>query len=411
MLPRPFAPGIDTSQDTRSLRGTHQARQAFSNGRIEQEASASTEDSENRNAHTSASPPPKISSSSTQSQDPQLQHRRGVLTESNHGLMTPTGLVSTSASPLPPNWFELAVKARTAALRESQRKMSAPAASTQSEVVAAQAEAAPSLGPEDAPSFQNATPQTSAAPAQATDTLPALKTEPIVESLSLPDAPPAARAETLLDQPMAGGLVSASSTDGTAPSAPDASAPTSSASAPIIAALTNTTASRSTPPDGADALRTEVMGPPPSLPADPAYPPLNPVLSDAPAPAPTNPKRRGAASAVNGAQRKAAALQAPSDYVPPSNLNGKMPYALFQTVKKTSPVPDKASAEAPGAERSNRYVHLYLFRDRRQQRLRRYAHVVRGCIGEDAARKIWRLRRWRHAATLGNAKADDAMER
>ncbi len=118
---------------------TNQARQSLTDGRIDQEASALTEDLENRDVHPSASPPLKIGGSS-KNQDPQLQHRRRVLTESNHSLMTPTGLVSTSASPLPPNWFELAVKARTAALRESQRKMSAPAL-TQSEVATAQSEA------------------------------------------------------------------------------------------------------------------------------------------------------------------------------------------------------------------------------------------------------------------------------
>ncbi|CCF53643.1 hypothetical protein NDA11_004922 [Ustilago hordei] len=116
-----------------------------------------------------------------------------------------------------------------------------------------------------------------------------------------------------------------------------------------IAALSAPTSSSSARPEG-DALRTEIMGPPPSLPADPAYPPLNPVLTDMPAPVP-NPKRRAPTTAANGTSSKTTSLQAPDDFVPPTNLNGKMPYALFQTVKKAFAPGSKSPAD-PHASQS-----------------------------------------------------------
>ncbi|KAJ1028768.1 hypothetical protein NDA16_001933 [Ustilago loliicola] len=91
------------------------------------------------------------------------------------------------------------------------------------------------------------------------------------------------------------------------------------------------------------------MGPPPSLPADPAYPPLNPVLTDTPAPV-QNPKRRAPTTAANGTSRKPVPLQAPDDFVPPTNRNGKMPYALFQTVKKIPAAGAKDSTYAHASQ-------------------------------------------------------------
>ncbi len=129
--------------------------------------------------------------------------------------------------------------------------------------------------------IQDATPQASVASTQATDTLPALKTEPIVESLSLPDAPPAARAEApLLDQTVAGGLVIASKhrRHRLINTRRECAAHIIHLSPNHCSIDKHHRKSRSTPPDSADALRTEVMGPPPSIPTDPAYPPLNPSL-------------------------------------------------------------------------------------------------------------------------------------
>ncbi|EST07480.2 Zinc finger, PHD-finger [Kalmanozyma brasiliensis GHG001] len=266
--------------------------------------------------------------------------------------MTPTGLVSTPAPSLPSNWYELAIKARTAALRDSQRNMSAPASIPSD--TASEAQVDTTSRDQDAAAPQPAAIQCADAPIDVPESTPEVKMEPIVEPLLQPDTlrQPTAEA-SLSNQPLAGGLVGESSSAAPESAAPAAVASTSSVTQPIISALANTSASRSPPSEGADALRTEIMGPPPSLPADPAYPPLNPVISDAPVIAPTNHKRKGT-TGVNGTQRKSSALQAPVDYVAPTNINGKMPYALFQTIKRTSPVSGKASTEtAVGAERSH----------------------------------------------------------
>lgn len=137
-------------------------------------------------------------------------------------------------------------------------------------------------------------------------------------------------------QSLAGGLVSAPSTISPEPSAEQGSASVlSHLQQPAIAALSAKSLAVSAVPE-CDKLRTEVMGPPPSLPGDPDYPPFNPEATLTQAPAPV-PKRRVPSSAVNGAQRKIAPPQPPSDFVAPTNINGKMPFALFQTVKKAVP--------------------------------------------------------------------------
>ncbi|GAC96480.1 hypothetical protein PHSY_004060 [Pseudozyma hubeiensis SY62] len=258
---------------------------------------------------------------------------RGVLVESNHNLMTPTGLVSTPAPSLPPNWYELAIKARTATLREAQHKMSTPAP-VPSEA-ASEGQTA-SISNEDGGTVRADALEGSKEPVLAPETSLVPKAEPVVEPLALTDAPSATEASA--EQPsqaLAGGLVSGPGPNDSEPSAVQEMAPASSViDQTVVAALSAKTLDHAAP-DG-DPLRTEIMGPPPSLPADSAYPPLNPVASDTPAPAPI-PKRRGPAAAVNGTQRKAAPSQAPADFVPPTNINGKMPYALFQTVKKTAP--------------------------------------------------------------------------
>lgn len=260
--------------------------------------------------------------------------------------MTPTNLVSMSAPSLPSNWYELAIKARTNALRESQQRTAA-LVSLPSEP-AAQDPSAPASNLEDGATQQNGAPEAST----ASEPMPLPKKEPLVNSLAPTKTLPITTAEASQpSQPLAGGLVSVSSTNDPETSTQDAITATSTTQQPIIATLSNTSISRG-PQLEVDALRTEVMGPPPSLPVDPCYPPLDPMVTDVPAPAP-NPKRRGAASAVNGTQRKPVPAQAPADFVPPTNMNGKMPFALFQTVKKgTSAESNKNPALAAQAERT-----------------------------------------------------------
>lgn len=262
--------------------------------------------------------------------------------------MTPTGLVSTPAPSLPPNWYELAIKARTATLRESQHKMSTPA-SVASEA-ASEGQTAPISNQDGGPVRADAL-EAPKMPVPAPETSLVPKAEAVVEPLALTDAPSATEASSEpASQALAGGLVSGPGPNDSEPSAVQETAPAVSViDQPVVAALSTKSDGHSAP-DG-DPLRTEIMGPPPSLPADSAYPPLNPVASDMPAPAPI-PKRRGPAAAVNGTQRKAAPSQAPADFVPPTNINGKMPFALFQTVKKAAPA-DPAQA-ITDADRSRR---------------------------------------------------------
>ncbi|CBQ71712.1 conserved hypothetical protein [Sporisorium reilianum SRZ2] len=253
-----------------------------------------------------------------------------------------------SAPSLPSNWYELAIKARTAALRESQQRTTT-LASLPSEPATQDANAPTS-------NLEHGAAQPNGVLKASTDSkpMPVPKTEPVEASL----APTETQASTTTtaeashpSPPLAGGLVGVSSSDGPEPSTQTVTPAPSATQQPIIAALSSPYTSRDPPLEG-DALRTEVMGPPPSLPADAGYPPLNPVITDVQAP-PPNPKRRAGSSAVNGTQRRPAPAQAPLDFVPPTNLNGKMPFALFQTLQKgASTDSDKPLAQAAPAERT-----------------------------------------------------------
>lgn len=250
--------------------------------------------------------------------------------------MSPTGLVHPTISSYPPNWKELVAKGRAERLLSVQRKMSTPS-SHGTEVPAERQAATSSISPA-APATQ----------AESSAAWPAVKTEPESGSvaLALRETQSAAVADALLssDQ-LAGGLVGASK--GTAPESSAQEPAAVAAVAAPDATVAVQAQSNATPAASSDAgevvsegeaLRTEVMGPPPTLPADPGYPPLNPVLMDPALQAPLQ-KRRGTSAATNGTQRKAGPVQAPADFVPPANLNGKMPYALFQTIKRSNTEP------------------------------------------------------------------------
>ncbi|SPO24683.1 uncharacterized protein UTRI_01649_B [Ustilago trichophora] len=268
--------------------------------------------------------------------------------------MTPTGLVSTTTTSRSSNWFELAVKAKAASLREAQRQMSTPASLPTETPTEEQAGSSLKAG-NSATSLEDVEMQAPQEPASASAASPS--PDASIKASSETSAPtetqPVAAVSAQAPSPLAGGLVGASSrTTSDAPPAQKIATAAAVATAtgtqpPIITALLTPSTSRNVPLEG-DELRTEVMGPPPTLPADSAYPPLNPVLTDVPIQAP-NPKRRGPSTAANGTQRKAALPQAPADFVPPVNANGKMPFALFQTLKKT---PAESSQDSTDAHRS-----------------------------------------------------------
>lgn len=352
MLPHPFAPFPDRVNQDQNV----QSAVAGCSTRRKPEGkipTAFTPNCENECQSTNSTSSSNAVVSSNAKQRQLLPQRiREVPKEGNNRPMTPTNLVSMSAPSLPSNWYELAIKARTNALRESQQRTAA-LVSLPSEP-AAQDPSAPASNLEDGATQQNGAPEAST----ASEPMPLPKKEPLVNSLAPTKTLPITTAEASQpSQPLAGGLVSVSSTNDPETSTQDAITATSTTQQPIIATLSNTSISRG-PQLEVDALRTEVMGPPPSLPVDPCYPPLDPMVTDVPAPAP-NPKRRGAASAVNGTQRKPVPAQAPADFVPPTNMNGKMPFALFQTVKKgTSAESNKNPALAAQAERTQRYVQI-----------------------------------------------------
>lgn len=283
----------------------------------------------------------------------QAQKHREVLSRSVQSPMTPTGLVSTTTASLPSNWLELAIKGRTAALREAQRNMSSPTTSPAKEA-AVNNVAAPH------------SPLQSAAPQKvAQQAIPAVKTEPETEALPPTDArvDSATAAVASAAAPLAGGLVGAESSsaphEAASPSSVsnDAFAPSASTQKGPIAALLSAPTPRAASTEE-EALRTEVMGPPPSLPADPAYPPLNPVITDHVVHAPA-PKRRGPNNSANGTQRKTAPVQAPADFEAPRNLNGKMPYALFQTIKKAPTTEQaKSTIDMQPSQSQQRYVNF-----------------------------------------------------
>ncbi|KAJ9478411.1 Transcriptional regulatory protein RCO1 [Pseudozyma hubeiensis] len=343
MLSGPLTSSTDRTQYEISSSRTSQANtgivasRSFRSPEVTAEPSLAEHRENDHFAVGTTSSKPAISSR-TQNLQAQLQQDRGVLVESNRNLMTPTGLVSTPAPSLPPNWYELAIKARTATLRESQHKMSTP--SSVASEAASEGQTAPISNQDGGPVRADAL-EAPKMPVPAPEISLVPKAEPVVEPLALTHAPLATEASSEPpSQALAGGLVSSPGPN-YEPSAVQETAPASSViDQPVVAALSTKSDGHSAP-DG-DPLRTEIMGPPPSLPADFGYPPLNPVASDMPAPAPVA-KRRGPAAAVNGTQRKTAPLQAPADFVPPTNINGKMPFALFQTVKKAAPA-DPAQA-------------------------------------------------------------------
>lgn len=366
MLPLPFAPFIDRSQDYPDLHRANEGTQSFAGSRNKptvsslttQNASTFKEQDRENNHKSAAKENPKVVFSLQGQQS--SQQRRRVLGGNIHSPMTPTGLVSTTTTSRSSNWFELAVKAKAASLREAQRKMSTPA-SLPTEAPAEEQAGSSSKAGDSAATLEDVEMQAPQGPASGSPPSPS----PAVNILasSEPTAPtetqPAVAVAAQAPSPLAGGLVGASSS--TASDAPPAqniatAAATAFTQPPIIATLLTPNTSRNVPLEG-DELRTEVMGPPPTLPADPAYPPLIPALTDVPVQAP-NPKRRGPSTAANGTQRKPAPQQAPADFVPPVNANGKMPFALFQTLKKT---PAESSKDSTDAHRSQRYVDTVHF--------------------------------------------------
>ncbi|SPO43915.1 uncharacterized protein PSANT_01600 [Moesziomyces antarcticus] len=289
---------------------------------------------------TKSSAQPTIPRESTENGNhPRLQ--QGVLADSPSTPMTPTRLVSTTAPPIPHNWLELALKGRAAALREAQRK-SAPSS------LPADMQQAPVTDPPTAGTSM----QTDAVQDAATQQSSGVKTEPDVDMEATAATLTAPPTEGFLhDGALAGGLVSASSSPPPAPSTNSPEISVAAVQPPPMAALA--LASQNAPAaSGPEALRTEIMGPPPSLPTDPAYPPLNPVATEIIAP-PTASKRRGPAPAANGAARRSDPIQAPADFDTPTNLNGKMPYALFQTVQKSAIPASKSAQTTLAAQRES----------------------------------------------------------
>ncbi|SPO22971.1 uncharacterized protein UTRI_01649 [Ustilago trichophora] len=262
--------------------------------------------------------------------------------------MTPTGLVSTTTTSRSSNWFELAVKAKAASLREAQRKMSTPASLPTEAQVEEQAGSS-SKAEDSAAALEDVEMQAPQGPASgsAPSPSPAVTITASSEPIEPTETQPADAVAAQAPSPLAGGLVGASSSKASDTRSAQniaTAAATAVTQPPTIAALLTPNTSRNVPLEG-DELRTEVMGPPPTLPADPAYPPLNPALTDVPL-QPPNPKRRGPSTAANGTQRKPAPPQAPADFVPPVNANGKMPFVLFQTLKKTPAESSKSSTDA-----------------------------------------------------------------
>lgn len=346
MLPSPSTPSIDSPNHDRRLHRASQDTQSFvrsrNNPASRESATQHTlnDDRENDRESTSRTSAKDLTSLHEQAQS----NRRGVLVGSNSSLMTPTGLVSTTATTRPSNWYELAVKSRAATLREAQRKMSTPPSlPTQS---SAEAQTTSPKADESAPSQDVVTAASSTTvpePVSAPAAEPTAKTEPITPT----QTQPVQSAEVI--SPLAGGLVGASSSTASDDTSQKIAHVASSSQPQLIPALLASSTNRDQPLEG-DELRTEVMGPPPTLPTDLAYPPLNPVASDAPVQAP-NPKRRGTSSAASAASRKQAPTQAPADFVAPVNVNGKMPFALFQTVKKA---PAELNKDLTNANRSQK---------------------------------------------------------
>ncbi|PWZ00774.1 hypothetical protein BCV70DRAFT_100810 [Testicularia cyperi] len=188
------------------------------------------------------------------------------------------------------DWFELAVLGRSMALREAKRAMASPAglgsgeeaSSSASKCEAGPASASSSARPAASHAFTNDSTMPSHALANGDTLAPPHVSSQAAQQTSLPAA-----LRTAMQKP----------------------------------AISN---------GDADILRTEVMGPPPRLPNDPAYPPLNPRLEDV-TQQPPAPKRRAPTSQAN---RRASPLHAPADFQAPTNINGKMPYALFHKLQQ-----------------------------------------------------------------------------
>ncbi|KAI3475426.1 hypothetical protein L1887_63194 [Cichorium endivia] len=160
---------------------------------------------------------------------------------------------------------------------------------------------------------------------------------------------------SLLTAPWRAGLVSANSP----PPAPSTSSLETSVAfvqpppvqPPPIAALA--LASQDAPTaSGPEALRTEIMGPPPSLPIDLAYPPLNPVATEATAP-PTTSKRRG--PAPRPTERHADPTR--SKHLPTLNLpptsTARCHMRSFRPVQKSASPASKSAQTTLAAQRKS----------------------------------------------------------
>lgn len=189
--------------------------------------------------------------------------------------MTTQEAVSTFAPSTPSNWFELAVLGKSISLREAQRQMSLPNGPS------AHGPSSSTGGPATSYfSLQKsaASPDTSQAPAESAPA-EGSKNE---TSKGQQNVPPF--------------LLAPSATAGLS---------------------------------GSDALRTEVLGPPPRLPNDNAYWPLDPAPLEVPLPVLQGKKKGTALSA----KQKPVPTELAPDFTAPDSINGKMPFALYQTIK------------------------------------------------------------------------------
>lgn len=210
------------------------------------------------------------------------QRRSSLLWTGSVVLMTTQEAISSFAASTPSNWFELAVLGKSMSLREAQRQMSTtPSPSVKGPISVANG---------------SATPRDSQERSGARDEKAQLFSGPESRSSDL-QRDNSKPAEQRIVQGNVPSFLATSSAN-----------PTSS---------------------GSDNLRTEVLGPPPSLPNDIAYWPLNPAPLEVPLPVLQN-KKKGA---TNNAKQKILPRKDAADYDAPSNLNGKMPFALYQTIK------------------------------------------------------------------------------
>lgn len=107
---------------------------------------------------------------------------------------------------------------------------------------------------------------------------------------------------------------------------------------------------------GTNSLQTEVMGPPPRLPHDAGYPPLDPMAEFLPPPVETKKRKTGGSTAA-----PTVTTEIPADYVAPIGPNGKMPYGMAQTItsgENRRGAASRADKRDKGSE-TLRYVKRY----------------------------------------------------